>query len=95
MRRKLALLFVALGFGGFLAINSLTPVVGSGHTAAVMTINGAIDPISADFLARGIASAFDGGQSFLVIKLDTPGGLLESTREIVESMLASPIPLVV
>lgn len=95
MRRKLALLFVALGFGGFLAINNLTPAVGSNHTAAIMSIDGAIDSASADFLARGIVSAFEGGHSFLIIKLDTPGGLLGSTREIVESMLASPIPLVV
>ena len=38
MRRKVALLLVALGFGGFLAINNLAPVVGSSHTAAVITI---------------------------------------------------------
>ena len=95
MRRKVALLLMALGFGGLLAINNLTPAAGSNHTAAVITIDGAIDRASADFLARAITSAFDGGHSFLIIKLDTPGGSLESTREIVETMMASPIPVVV
>ncbi|MDA0769716.1 MAG: hypothetical protein BZY79_03275 [SAR202 cluster bacterium Casp-Chloro-G4] len=95
MRRKLALLLVTLGFGGFLAIYNLTPVAGSDHTAAVITLDGAIDTISADFLARAITSAFKGGHSFLIVSLDTPGGTLESTRDIVEGLLASPIPVVV
>lgn len=95
MRRKVATLFMGLGFGGFLAVNLLTPALASNHTAAVMTIDGAIGPITSDFLARGISSAFDQGHGFLVINLDTPGGTLADTRDIVEAMLASPIPLVV
>lgn len=95
MRRKLALLLMALGFGGLLAINLYTPVAGSNHTAAVITIDGAIDPISSGFLARSIDSAFNSGRDFLIINLDTPGGTLEDTRDIVELLLASPIPVVV
>jgi membrane-bound serine protease (ClpP class) len=95
MRRKLSLLFIGLGFVGYLAISNFAPVAGSSHTAAVMTIDGAIDPISSDFLTRGIASASDSGYEFLVINLNTPGGTLEDTRDMVELLLASPIPVIV
>jgi membrane-bound serine protease (ClpP class) len=95
MRRELALLFMALGFGGYLAISSFAPVVASSHTAAVMTIDGTIDPISSGFLGRGITTASDSGYEFLIISLDTPGGTLQDTRDIVELLLASPIPVIV
>jgi len=95
MRRNLALLFMALGFGGYIAISSIAPVAGSSHTAAVMTIDGAIDLISSGFLGRGITTASDRGDEFLIINLDTPGGTLQDTRDIVELLLASPIPVIV
>ena len=95
MRRELALLFMALGFGGYLAISSFAPVVASSHTAGVMAIDGTIDPISSGFLGRGITTASDSGYEFLIISLDTPGGTLQDTRDIVELLLASPIPVIV
>ena len=95
MRRKLSLLFIALGCGGYLAISNFAPVAGSNHRAAVMTVDGTIHPISSDFLARGIATASNSGYEFLVINLNTPGGTLKDTRDIVELLLASPIPVIV
>ena len=95
MRRELALLFMALGFGGYLAISSFAPVVASSHTAVVRTIDGTIDTISSGFLGRGITTASDNGYEFLIINLDTPSGTLQDTRDIVELLLASPIPVIV
>lgn len=61
---------------------------------AVLTIKGSIGPATADFIARGFAKAQQSGVQLLVLKLDTPGGLDSSMREIIQEILASPIPVV-
>lgn len=58
-------------------------------------IDGAIGPATADYLARATRVAARRGDACLVIRLDTPGGLLESTQQIVQSFYASPVPVVV
>jgi len=58
-------------------------------------IDGAISPASGEFLARAIEDAAAEGAEALVIELDTPGGLVESTRDIVQAILASRVPVVV
>jgi membrane-bound serine protease (ClpP class) len=54
-----------------------------------------IHPISRDYVAGAIDRASRIGASAVLIRLDTPGGLLDSTREIVESILASPSPVII
>lgn len=61
----------------------------------VLTLRGGVDPGSADYLISGIQAADRAGASAVVIELDTPGGLLESARQIVSAELASPVPVVV
>ena len=61
----------------------------------VIEVDGNIEPLTAGRIARGIDEARDSGTSLVVIQLDTPGGLLESTREIVEEILASDTPVAV
>ena len=95
MKRLASLLLMVLGFGGFIAIQSLSLVAASSPLANVLTIDGAIDPVSADFLSRGIDVATENDARLLVVLLDTPGGLLSSTREMVEKILDSDIPVVV
>jgi membrane-bound serine protease (ClpP class) len=58
-------------------------------------INGAIGPATASYIGRAIKVAGERGDTCLIIQLDTPGGLLESTKEIVQSFYASPVPVVV
>ena len=58
-------------------------------------INGAIGPATASYIARSIGETQSRNAQFLVIQLNTPGGLLDSTQVIVQSLLASPIPVVV
>ncbi|HUP00465.1 MAG TPA: nodulation protein NfeD [Gemmatimonadota bacterium] len=60
-----------------------------------IVIDGAISPASAEFIIDAIEKAGDDGARALVIELDTPGGLVESTRDIVQAMLGSPAPVVV
>lgn len=61
----------------------------------VITINGVINPVSAEFTARSIKKANEKGVEALVIELDTPGGLDTSMRSIVKEIIGSEVPVVV
>jgi membrane-bound serine protease (ClpP class) len=54
-----------------------------------------IHPVTQRFLARAIRQAADRGDPCVIIQLDTPGGLMESTRHIVKDILTSEVPIVV
>ena len=58
-------------------------------------IKGAIGPATASYIERAAKVAGERGDTCLVIQLDTPGGLLESTKDIVQSIYAAPVPVVV
>ena len=58
-------------------------------------IDGAIGPATASYISRSIEEARTQNAQCLVIQLNTPGGLLDSTQTIVQSFLGSPLPVVV
>ncbi len=62
---------------------------------AVIKINGGINPASNDYIKMSIKEAHEKKAECLVIQLDTPGGLLSSTRDIVQAILEAPLPIVV
>ncbi len=66
-----------------------------GQTVISMTIDGTINPVAAAFVHRGIEKAGQEKAECLIIHLNTPGGLLKSTRVIVSDILESPVPVVV
>ncbi len=94
MRHVLALVLILLGFGGFIAAQAARASAADDH-AAYIKLDGAIDSVSAGFLSRVIESATENDAQFIIILLDTPGGLLSSTRDMVEDILTSDIPVVV
>ena len=96
--RRLLLLCSALA----LLLAVVGPLAGSlraqettGPHVLVISVDGVINPVKDRYIARAIEEAVASDAMLLVIKLDTPGGLLNSTRDIVEQLLASPVPTAV
>jgi membrane-bound serine protease (ClpP class) len=71
------------------------PLLLSAQTVISIKIDGAINPVVATFIHRSIQKASDDDAACLLIHLNTPGGLLKSTRMIVGDILESPVPVVV
>ena len=60
-----------------------------------VVVNDTIQPISAEYITRGIDEAHRRNAQAVLIEINTPGGLLSSTREIMEKISASPVPVIV
>lgn len=56
-------------------------------------IDGVVHPITVDIVAHAIEKARRESAALLLVRLNTPGGLLEATRQIVEKLVASPVPV--
>ena len=65
------------------------------HIIEVITINGAINPVVTDYIHDGIIRAVKENAECLIIQLNTPGGLLKSTRIIVSDIFSSNVPIVI
>jgi membrane-bound serine protease (ClpP class) len=80
---------VAAGLGGSL-IAAASPT-----TVEVLTVDGTIVPVIADYIDRGISQAENNGANVCIIELNTPGGLLDSTEKIVQKIMNADVPIVV
>jgi len=61
----------------------------------VLTVDGAINTVSAKYLMRNMERAREERAPCVVIMLDTPGGLMSSTEDITKAMMASQVPIVI
>ena len=57
-------------------------------------VDGVVHPITAEIVAGAIAQARAENASLVLVRLNTPGGLMDAMRETIEEMLASPVPVV-
>lgn len=88
---------IALFFSGVM-LCGLSAVAQNSAPAAspsgvVLSLNGPVTPASAGYLAREISAASDAGKELVIIEIDTPGGLIDSMKTIIKSILASNTPV--
>ncbi len=60
-----------------------------------VVVNDTIQPISGEYIARAIEEAARRNDQAVLIEMNTPGGLVSSTREIMEKISTSPVPVIV
>ncbi|MCI0886117.1 MAG: nodulation protein NfeD [Chloroflexi bacterium] len=87
-------------FGAFIAVAALLLACNSGPDTSpgavhVLTTDGVVNPVMDRYIDRGIGAAEDREAAALVIRLDTPGGLLSSMDDIIQNILASEVPVIV
>lgn len=90
-------LLVAAGLAA--AVAAFSPPVaadkaGSVKLAFEIDIDGAIGPATARYVKEALATAGERSAEVVILRLNTPGGLVTSMREIIADVLSSPIPVV-
>jgi len=60
-----------------------------------IAVDDAIQPVTAEYIGRALAAAAANHDQAVLIEMNTPGGLVESTREIIDKIVASPVPVIV
>ncbi len=73
---------------------SAFPVPSSAEVLKIV-VNDTIHPITDEYIGRALDEAARSKDQALLIELSTPGGLLDSTRDIIEKILASPVPVII
>lgn len=81
------------------AVLALSVLLGAASDAAaqrvmVVDFGTVVHPLTQEIVAEGLRQADEAGDAAVVLKINTPGGLLESTNEIVQVILASPVPVI-
>jgi membrane-bound serine protease (ClpP class) len=87
-------LFVALAAAGALGLASGGSAQDSGGVAYSIEIPGTIDPATERWLGEALDDAADDDADVVILRIDTPGGLDTSMREMVQDILAAPMPVI-
>ncbi len=95
MHRKIASLIIIV-ISIILSLNiSSYSIENKKPEVLVITINGVINPVAAEYIGKSIKKASEMHAEALIIELDTPGGLDASMRSIVKDIIGSNIPVIV
>lgn len=86
---------LALGLAWLLGSFALPAAHVAAGEILLVEIDGSINPASADYLIGAIERAEQTGATAVLVELDTPGGLVSSTQDIIQAMLNSSVPTIV
>lgn len=89
LRRASSLVALVLGI-----LSLAAPAAGAGDHIARMQLDGVIDQITSTYIQEGLKSAADGNAAAVILEIDSPGGDLASMDDMLEAILASPIPVI-
>ncbi|MBL7209725.1 MAG: nodulation protein NfeD [Dehalococcoidia bacterium] len=95
MLKHARLIFLFIIFIVLLAVLATASVSAAAPLVVVLDFDGAVTPPLADYLDRGITKAEDDDAQACIITMDTPGGLLSSTEDIVKRIMEAKVPVVV
>ena len=76
------------------ALPAATPMAANNGFVALIDLDGAIGPASAEYFDQALQRAVAEGARAVVLRMDTPGGLAESMRQIISHILAAPVPVI-
>ena len=94
MQTMKAALVAAIGVVALICCLLPSSAEENGRLALIVSIDGAIGPASASYVKEALAKASERRAEVVLLRLNTPGGLNSSMREIIADVLASPIPVV-
>ena len=67
----------------------------TGGDVLLLQVEGPVTPAMAEYFARGVKTAEEEGATAVVIQLDTPGGAIDTTQEIVQTFRAATVPVII
>ncbi|WP_342740759.1 nodulation protein NfeD [Bradyrhizobium sp. B117] len=94
MQTMKAALVAAIGVAALMCGLRPSPAEENSRLALIVSIDGAIGPASASYVKEALAKASERRAEIVLLRMNTPGGLNSSMREIIADVLASPIPVV-
>lgn len=89
---KVALALIAMLAFGLPKAAGQEPAAPAPH-AVLLDVQGPIGPAVTNYLRQGFDAAEERGAELIILRMDTPGGLSSATRDIVQDILASPVPV--
>jgi len=78
----------------FVLFALLAPAAKAGPEVLAVDLDGIVHPVTVEILSSAIEQARQQHAAVLLVRLNTPGGLMEAMRESIEKLLASPVPVV-
>ncbi len=95
LARVLSLASLLSGVLMLLAGSAMVAAQDTPRHVTLLHVDGAITPVMATYIGRGVERAGDRGDAAVILRMDTPGGLSSSTDEIINDILSSSIPVIV